>query len=108
MQVARATMSATLAYQQPQKSPAKLDTLSRILAELCQPGASPDLPGPVAAQDARCSPASPDAAHAGFQERKDDHILRDFVDSEARYFVGERFDRFAVEMNQRLKSLIRR
>ncbi|KAL6771425.1 TOR1 [Auxenochlorella protothecoides x Auxenochlorella symbiontica] len=58
----------------------KLDTLSRILAEICQPG---------------------------FQERRDDHVLREFVDSEARNFTGERFNRFALEMNQRIKSLIR-
>ncbi|RMZ52908.1 hypothetical protein APUTEX25_001027, partial [Auxenochlorella protothecoides] len=71
-------MSATLSYQQPQKVPMKLDTLSRILAEICQPG---------------------------FQERRDDHVLREFVDSEARNFTGERFNRFALEMNQRIKGI---
>lgn len=35
-------------------------------------------------------------------------MLREFVDSEARNFTGERFNRFALEMNQRIKSLIRR
>lgn len=55
-----------------------------------------------------CPKNCPADAPAGFQERRDDHVLREFVDSEARNFTGERFNRFALEMNQRIKSLIRR
>lgn len=45
------SMSATLSYQQPHKVPMKLDTLSRILAGICQQGepevelGTPRLPG---------------------------------------------------------------
>ena len=41
-------------------------------------------------------------------ERREDHVLRDFVDVESRNYKGERFNRFIIELQHRIKVLIQR
>ena len=105
-------MSATLSLQQPQLRPAaKLDTLSRILADLCKPG------GRCEACDHRRWSSFPQPIthqpyvrwrRAGVLERREDHVLRDFVDAERRSYSAERFNRFLGELYSRVKSLVLR
>ena len=45
---------------------------------------------------------------AGAPERREDHVLRDFVDSESRNYSGERFNRFVAELHSRIKTLVQR
>lgn len=154
-------MAATLTFQPGAQPPrvVKLDTLSRILAELCKPGGHrardgrggpragrtkggrgtdgplDKLPGELllalAAQNScppallrvwvlsqmcvRCRPAGEapttrptPGCPAGAYERREEHVLRDFVDAESRNYSGERFNRFVAELHSRIKSLIQR
>ena len=60
-------------------------------------------------QRARCARRPAALATApGAQERREEHVLRDFVDAESRNYSGERFNRFVAELHSRIKALIQR
>lgn len=56
---------------------------------------------------AACLAHSP-ALPAGVLDRREEHVLRDFVDAESRNYSGERFNRFVAELHSRIKSLTQR
>jgi len=48
------------------------------------------------------------AFDAGLLERGEDTALKEFVDSESRSYKGEKFNRFAAQVQARVKNLLQR